>query len=385
MRTKAVYVVLAILCLLFLGAVVVFAVGRFLRGEMELPAATGSVETNLAWFYRPPNDGNLTPLARRFNLYILTHGDEAKRDAVREKGGKGLFLQYLHFETIQNPALCKDERYCSGEPWGNQVAYQQGDFETINRDHPDWFLRDSKGNLIITDESFVMMDPGNPGWQAYFLEQAREMQEKFGWEGVFLDNVEASLGKIRRSGKMPVRYPDDASYQAAVLSFLKYLYTGYFQPHGRPLYANIIEVHDLATWSKYLRFLDGVMDEAWAVGWDNSYLSYDEWDQQLRRAEKAQALGKQVILVAQGGQLDTSRQQFAFASYLLINNGRAAFRYTHHNDGYEQVWLYGNYFQSLGNPIGRRICPLNLLCVREFSRGWVLVIPFNHYALISAR
>jgi Hypothetical glycosyl hydrolase family 15 len=382
---RPVYVALAILCLIFFGAVVIFTVGWLLEDTPNVPVPPGTVKTNLAWFYRPPDDGNLDPLAKRFNLYILTHGDESQRESVREKGGTGLFLQYLHFETIQDPALCKDKRLCSGEPWGNQVAYRQGDFEAISDAHPDWFLRDTSGELIVMDGSFVMMDPGNSGWQAYFLERAQEMQEQFGWDGLFLDNVEASLDKIRRSGKVPARYPDDASYQTAVLGFLKRLYTGYFQPQKRPLYANIIEVHDLATWSKYLRFLDGVMDEAWATGWDGSYLSYDEWDQHLRRAERAQTLGKQVILVGQGERFDTSRQQFAFASYLLVNNGRAAFRYSHYDDGYEQVWLYGNYFQSLGDPMGRRICPLSLLCLREYSRAWVLVVPYFQYALISAR
>jgi hypothetical protein len=44
--------------------------------------------------------------------------------------------------------------------------------------------------------------------------------------------------------------------------------------------------------------------------------------------QQAQAMGKTVILVAQGDQYDQQRQEFALGSYLLVSDGLAYFRYT---------------------------------------------------------
>ncbi len=343
----------------------------------------------LAWFYRPPEDGSpMQEVAANFDDFILTHYDETYRDNLREEGKSGPFLLYLRFEVIQNPALCLDPRYCSDEgiPWGNQVAYKLGDFDTISREHPDWFLRDADGELIIFDDSFVMMDPGNAGWREFFLERAVEMQELYGWDGVFLDNVEASGDKIRRLGHSGLAdYPDDRSYQAEVEAFLDYLYNGYFSPEGRPMYANIIEVREPATWFSYLRYLDGAMDEAWGVGWPDEYFQPADWLARLERAEQSQLQGKHVVLVSQGERTDLDRQRFAFASYLLINNGNASFRYANYDGYYEQVWLYDTYNLPIGLPTGQRECVFDALCWRRFENGWVLVFPGRHQAVISAR
>jgi len=355
---------------------------------LSIPGETAQTDstyapTSLTWFYRPPDDGNLEALATHFDRFILTHYDEDVRDTLRANGVQEPFLLYLHFESIQDPSLCR-ESYCSGNPWGNQVAYKAGDFETIRRDHPDWFLRDSEDNLIVLDESFVMMDPANLEWQRFFLERAIEMQTLYGWNGVFLDNVEASQDKIMRLGIAGLKdYPDDATYSTAVEDFLRYLYTDYFLPEGRPLYANVIETQDTHTWLRYLAYLDGAMEEAWGIGWPDNYLEPRDWLNQLQRAEQIQSLGKHVILVSQGEQFDLQRQQFAFASYQLINNGRASFRYSNYDDGYEQVWLYDTYEVNLGEPRGSRQCLLDVLCWRRFQKGWILVLPTTHEAIVN--
>ena len=53
--------------------------------------------------------------------------------------------------------------------------------------------------------------------------------------------------------------------------------------------------------------------------------------------EQAQALGKQLILVAQGTRTDNKRQPFTSASYLLISAGLASFRFTY-SDNYNEAW-----------------------------------------------
>jgi hypothetical protein len=329
---------------------------------------------HLAWFYKPPKNGTIDFLSQHFDTFILTKNDEAERDELRQNGVLAPILQYLLFNAIQDPGSC------SNSPYQNQVANLTGDFCQISRDHPDWFLTNLNGERIYEDRN-AMMDSGNAGWRSFWLERARQSQEQFGWYGVFLDNVEASLDKVTGLGGNLAVYPDDTSYQAAVEGFLQYLYTNFFLPQKRPLVANIIELKDPAVWPRYLQYLDGAMIEDVAVDWYDGYRSVDEWDQQLELVAQAQAMGKWVILVSQGAQFDFDRQQFAFASYLLVNDGRASFRYAHHSE-YNMIWFYDNYRIDLGQPLGPRYQE-GKIWRRDFANGSVLIDPKKHTATIT--
>jgi Hypothetical glycosyl hydrolase family 15 len=124
------------------------------------------------------------------------------------------------------------------------------------------------------------------------------------------------------------------------------------------------------------------MQERFAVDWDEtSYLSAAGWEADMAFMEKTQANGKYVILVAPGNQSDLNRQNFAFASYLLISNGKAAFRYST-DDEYRNVWYYDNYKINLGTPRGSRYKVGNAWR-RDFTNGYVVVDPASHTAKIS--
>ncbi len=330
----------------------------------------------LAWFYRPPNDGNLLRLVENFDTFILTQQDVDERQELNALGMTRPIPQYFRMDAIMDPGGCNEK------PWRNQVAYKEGDFCMISEQHPDWFLLDVSGNRIVegSDIQFYFMDPGNPEWRTFFLTRVRESQETLGWVGVFLDNAEASFGKREKNGQMPGAYPDEASYISAIEGFLEYLYSGYFQPQGRPLYANIISVRDETIWYRYLNYLHGAMEEAWAADWWDGYFSTDGWEEHMQRAEQSQFYGREVILVSQGDQSDFARQEFTFASYLLINHGLASFRYAHHS-AYNQPWLYGNYYLELGEPLGARY-QVGDEWHRDFTNGTVIVNPLTHTSKI---
>ena len=219
----------------------------------------------LAWFYKPPEDGNLELLVRYFKTFILTQKDEDTRASLQRSGVPQPILQYFLLLEIQDPGSCDEE------PYGNQVAFQVGDFCRISEEHPDWFLLDKQGQRMVAGK-MVMMDPGNPGYRAFWLERVRWSQQALGWEGVFADNIEASFAKRQSQGQLPALYPDEASYQAAIAGFLAYLQQGYFGPEGRPLWGNIISLESGQVWQELPAHLDGVMIESFAVDWDNGYL-----------------------------------------------------------------------------------------------------------------
>jgi hypothetical protein len=333
-----------------------------------------------AWFYKPPGDGNLALVASDFNFFIMSKGDEPERDRLLALGAKKPILQYIRFEAIMDPGDCKRK------PWQNNVAFLAGDFCRISAEHPDWFLLDKNGQRIIDeygDEDFVLMDPGNPEWRAFFLERIRNTQDADkNWGGVFLDNVEVTSSRREKDGEIPAAYPDEASYQAAIQGFLQYLYTEYFHPSGRLLFANLVARRDDAEWTKYLTYLDGVMHEGWSIDWPNGYRSAKTWEKQMSLAEQTQTMGKFIVLVSQGTKDNLELQKFSFASYLLVNQGRAAFRYAN-SQYYDEAWLYDNYTLQLGHALGSRYREGDAWR-RDFSNGFVLVNPETHEVQIHA-
>jgi hypothetical protein len=354
--------------------------GSFTSGKAKSDptalAAGGTV--NLAFFYKPPTNSDAATVASNFNTIILTGGDESFRNQLVSKGLTTTVTQYYGTIGIQNPGNC------TSSPRKNQVAYNAGDFCSISQNHPDWFLLDTNGQRIPASpgSDTYRMDPGNPGWRNFFVTRVLEWQQKNGWSGLFLDNLEASLSDIQRNGSKLAKYPDDASYQAAIRGFLEYLKVNYSQPYNRPIFANIIARRDEATWFSYLQYLDGAMQERWSVDWSTTvYVSETKWKNDMALAEKTQSQGKTIILVAPGTETDANRQNFAFASYLLISNGKSAFRYSSVSK-YGQVWLYSNYQADLGTPLGPRY-QNGSLWRRDFTKGYVIVDPVNHTATIS--
>lgn len=337
------------------------------------PTPEPPFEIRLVWFYKPPADDNLLQLAQRFGFFILTKGDEEERDQLIALGARRPILQYLRSEVIQDPGSC------TRQPWRNQVAYLPGDFCRISEEHPDWFLLDQKGRRIVNPyggEDFVMMDPGNPGWRAFFLERVRQSQADPAWDGVFLDNVEVTMSFREQRDEIPALYPDLASFQAANLSFLAYLRNGYFQPENKLLYANLVARGDESYWDDFLAYLDGAMIEGWVLDWRNGYRSVKTWETQLRLAEEVQNASKFIILISQGTRDNEDLQSFALASFLLVNQGRAVFRYAN-SSVYREVWLYENYALDLGQPLGPRYRDGDAWR-RDFSNGSVMVNPDTH-------
>ncbi len=338
--------------------------------------AGGSDPARLAWFYRPPGDGTrLETIRATFSDYILTHRDEWYRDQLLEQGvPRERIFQYIAANEIHDPGSC------TTRPWGNQYAFKPGDFCRIAREHPDWFLLDSDGRLICYNNwgaRFCLMDPGHPGWQQFALERTHELNAGHGWWGVFLDNIDGSL---QRAGGRTRQYGDDSSYQAAVERYLTFLRSNYYAPLGRPLMGNLALRRDDEIWYRYLQHFEGVMEEGCITTWQGGYLRPHQWEAQIDKLERTQALGKTVICVAQGRRDDRAHQRFAYASYLLAANGRAAFRYTSH-ESHGEFWNDDSYAQRLGAARGPRYRD-GAGWRRDFERGSVFVDPVANTAAI---
>jgi hypothetical protein len=359
------------------SVVFVLTVGNFIPVQAAPQAEVMPSESiNIAHFFKPPQGMDASTAISHFNTIILTNGDHTYRSQLEAREFASDIPQYFRADAIQNPGSC------SATPLNNQAAYKIGDFCYISQNHPDWFLLDSNSRRITVTSGgdYYRMDPSNAGWRQFFLDRVMESQNQYGWTSLFLDNVEGGLSKFY--GPRSVRFPDNASYQNAVAGFLQYLHINYSQRYGRSIVGNIVARADDAVWFTYLQYLDGAMQERFAVDWDETdYLSVSRWESDMTFMERTQSNGKYVILVAPGNRSDTNRQSFAFASYLLINQGKAAFRYST-DDSYREVWLYDNYRVDLGSPLGPRY-RVGTSWRRDFSRGYVVVDPATHTARIS--
>jgi hypothetical protein len=341
-------------------------------------APDANFEVRLAWFYKPPESASLSILASNYNFFILSKGDEAIRDQLIGLGARKPFLQYLRSEAIHDPGSC------TAQPWRNNVAYLPGDFCMISRDHPDWFLLDRNGSRIVdsySNQNFYLMDPMNSGWQAFFLDRVRQSLSDSNWGGVFLDNLEVTLSFREKQNEIPAKYPDDASYLNATQTLLRVLYTTYFKPNGKLLFANIVSRKDETLFPTYMTYLDGAMNEGWSIDNPNRWRPVEAWEKQMNLAEQVQAQGKYIILVGQGTQSDAELERFAFASWLLVANGRTSFRYGN-SANYRQVWLYDHYRLNLGQPLGPRY-QTGTTWRRNFTNGSVVVDPSTHVAQVT--
>lgn len=340
------------------------------------PENDNSDAVKISYFYKPNED--VPKLINNVDHFIYTKNDEEERDVLVD-AGKDMVLQYLRFDSIHDPCHQADgpsgaKCSCNDDPNNNNVGWNSGDVCMIRDQHPDWFLRDYRGR-VMHYENYVFMDPGHPGWQQFWLERVRYSQHELGWDGVFLDNMAYRFGRHHNNPIELEKYPDDESYVAAVTSFLKYTYEEFFEPEGRLLYSNIqAGYHGTPAFFSYLEYLDGVMDEFWGVDWTNTgYFSEKSFDVRVNRIETAMKMGKGAFLVSQGNKWDNKRQRFALATYLLIDQGKASFRYTDDHI-YGEMWLYDNYDLPLGTPLGDRYRD-GSGWRRDFTNGSVYVNP----------
>jgi hypothetical protein len=377
MKNKILYQIIAVL------AVIAFSIGGGTMGAHASNAGVQSLSTsksaNLAWFYKPPADGNVALVAQNYSTYVMTKGNEATRDQLVAQGVTSPMLDYIRFEAIMDPGSC------TAKPWQNNAAYNIGDFCTISTLHPDWFLLNTSGQRIkhITGTtSFYLMDPGNAGWRAFFLQRVSQvLSSDPAWAGVFLDNVEVTNNFHVIHNEPMAAYPTNASFQTAVQGFLKYMHDNYFHAQGKLLYANLIARTDDTLFTSYMTYLDGAMHEGWAIDDPNRWRSAATWETHMNLVEQAQKLSKRLILVSHGKQTDAELQQFAYASYLLVTDGTSSFRYAI-DTAYNQAWLYDNYKLALGTPLGARY-KVGTAWKRDFSNGSVSVDPSSHAVCIS--
>jgi hypothetical protein len=355
------------------------------------PQAAPTTKTvKQAVFVNYPKDTAMEVVAAKASFVVLARTERRYRDNLRANGYTGKVIQYFMSNEVAGPGpYANSSAGCDSSfvPPINQVAHQVGDFCKYIHANESWFLHNGAGHRLYSwngGRVFYHMNPASSGWRTFALQRmvrdvfGDSVQAKLGFDGIFLDNVSPKTYKLRKqvdnSDGIVREYSTDAAYYDAVRSYLATL-SGTLRP-GSLLWANIIDDYRVskATYMGYVDHLDGWLNEAWVVGWNSGPLSVEEWLVHLEVAEATLQQGKALIANVQGTRYDYARQQFGFASYLLItNNSKAYFRYANAAK-YGEWWQYDTYNATLGAPLGRRY-QVGTSWRRDFQCGYVTVDP----------
>lgn len=118
-------------------------------------------------------------------------------------------------------------------------------------------LKDANGGEIINAQypGNVIADPGSDAYRAKWCANVEGMVSRYGVDGFWMDDFVRGP-KALTGGKVPAKYPTQASWQAAIEGFLGYV-VSYFKPRGIYVAANA-QAGDSGAWD-----VDGSLHQTW--------------------------------------------------------------------------------------------------------------------------
>jgi hypothetical protein len=191
-----------------------------------------------------------------------------------------------------------------------------------DRNQPSWFLTDTTGQRIeFCDYRGVwMMDVGNGGYQARWLSNVSAEISERGWDGVFIDDVNANQS-YHLCGRTIAKYPAESHQAAATRSFLAAVGPA-LRSAGHLAIANVSSTTP-AIWQDWLQFPSGVMQEyftKWGTGADRHFTGND-WIYRQSFYQAAQQAGKIFLGLTYAPPGDVRSMRYSRASFLMDWNG----------------------------------------------------------------
>ncbi|HKP53924.1 MAG TPA: putative glycoside hydrolase [Chloroflexia bacterium] len=345
----------------------------------------------LAWFHKPPDGSSAKTVAAEHRYIHLTGpSDIPFMEELRAAGFKGPIYTYVTAYAVEGPGPYRDaSAACDANytPYDNNVAWEKGDFCKYIHPNEAWFLHNGKGERLVEDyfgtqRYTYVMNPSHPGWRDFSYSRLVYARDHWGYDGLWLDNLDLDLGRTTREAKNSdgrVReFASDNAWRDAMAGWL----AGLRERLGDwPVWANMVGGQlGPGAWDAYAPYLDGAMDESFAVRWLDGWRTDGEWLAQMDRAEQWIQSGKGLVMVGQGARDDKERLLYTLASYMLVANGSSSFRYTRFDSYYDALWLYPEYETALalGAPTGQRTEVSRGVWRREFVGGYVEVDSNTH-------
>jgi len=313
--------------------------------------------------------GQATPQGARFG-YALLQASEIERRKTLKDANPGLkLLAYKNLAATMSWAV-KDGVDEELLPTGVGFAFAE-------KEHPDWFLKDDKGQRVESCEAQGrwLMDVGDAEYQTAWLEKVAAELKANGWDGVFMDDANASPAR-HLCGRTLAKYGTDAAYAAAVDAFLAKVGPA-LQERGLLAVTNVRVTPDAAgrtLFTRWLQHSSGVAVEGWTKsGRETSgHLAGDAWSFQQELLRETERANKIFLALTQGPDADRRSRRYARSSFLLAWGGGAS-ALVYIPEGTTDGWSPESAVE-VGTPFGEPY-RAGTAWRRDFTGGTVVVNP----------
>lgn len=281
---------------------------------------------------------------------------------------------------------------------------------SINKDHPDWFLKGSDGQRVtsLVTPQYFGLDYGNKDFAAYWAKHTLEDITFQEWraDGVFIDELGlCNEGKLKRGPRyVPVKYSNCQSWNKNRSDFIARVSTP-LQQNNQLVMVNIGQTRNedgAEVWRELgqRNAAPDIMHEegAFAVTWGKGVVQLwpvEKWRQQIdlpSSVSRSVAVISQIELapgqrgVSWSGETVSHSQimRFATGSYLLARNASGPTTYFFFNDnrqtseGYNKLISTERYDKfDIGVPVAKyeKKLPDQHLYSRKYTKGYVYVNP----------
>jgi hypothetical protein len=252
-----------------------------------------------------------------------------------------------------------------------------------------WLLKDSAGNLLVnTQYSSYCADIGAAAYQSAWVSNVKSYLDGHpGVDGIFIDNV--LYDPKADCGAYPAKYPTTASWDTAMVSFVKAVYAGlhplgyYIETNTGAFKSGDTAYNDgtstVAWWKQVGPYADGLMNEFYDETSDGTlrlrttgtawYQSFDGWQ---RLIGTAQNMGDDFAGLFKTAGMNTAAATYGKASFLLEwSGGGGAFDYSCGNSCDP---TNGSWTANIGVPKGTKFA-VGVGYERSYTAGTVLVNP----------
>jgi hypothetical protein len=345
------------------------------------------------------------PAPKGVGLFCPCWGDVPKTDAAWDQAARNHAVIAAGANKL---TAARVARLHQANPKVLVLAYTAGPylpkgsstFSAVQSQHPDYFARDARGNLITVPlfPKLHLMDQGNPGWRAMQATQAQAAAAKVGADGVYVDSMgPAAVGAgytssrpVSRGNHQPYSAEEWLRYSVLTLNAVKArMGSGYVMFNGLidgTEYRQ--DSHILATSDA-----DGGMAEAFvrqAMSGINSYPSANAVQDELDMMADMDAKGKAFFGWTKTWAPSSTAQQreawnrFALAIYLLGKGKESYYNFLPSRVVDRTSIFYANEQAAIGTPIGSYKVVGNSF-VRLFTNGVVTVNPVTNDATIELK
>jgi hypothetical protein len=295
---------------------------------------------------------------------------------------------WQHFTRMIGFAGFFDSRTAWAPPaWLYQDAYAIYAGSSLEREHPEWILKDAAGNRLYipygSPPTQLAGDISNPAFRRFWIARAKAILAH-GYRGVYVDDVDmwANTGNAKGEKATPVsgvtgQPISNEAWQRYLATFMRELreaLPGYEIVHNNVWYAGAASgnrgttsplVREEVAQAGVLNIERGAYDSGLTGGtgpWSLANL--------LSYVDELHALGRAVML--SGKSTEPAAMEYNLAAYFLISTGRDYVRDGGASQNVKSFWP--GWSVNLGEASGPRERAGTGLWTRRFSAGVVYLL-----------